>query len=44
MADVHDSYDAVLANGQDHNTQAEILELEVTSLAAKDISPQKQVN
>ena len=41
MADVHDSYDAVLADGQDQDTQAENPELEVTSPAVKDISPTK---
>ena len=41
MVDVHDSYDAVLADGQDQDTQAENPELEVTSPAVKDISPTK---
>ena len=41
MADVHDSYDVVLADGQDQNTQVEIPDLEVTSPTAKNISPTK---
>ena len=41
MADVHDSYDAVLADSKDHNTQAKIPDLEVTNPAANDISPTK---
>ena len=41
MADVHDSYDAVLADVQDQDTQAEIPELKVTSPATKDASPTK---
>ena len=41
MADVHDSYDAVLADVQDQDAQAEILELKVTSPTTKDASPTK---
>jgi hypothetical protein len=41
MANFHDSYDAVLANVQDQDAQAKILELEVTSPATKDASPTK---
>ena len=41
MADVHDSYDAVLANVQDQDVQATIPELEVTNPTTKDASPTK---
>ncbi len=41
MPDVHDSYDAVLADVQDEDVQAAILELEVTSPATKNASPTK---
>ncbi len=41
MADVHDSYDAVLADVQDQDVQVAIPELEVTSPATKDASPTK---
>ena len=39
MADVHDSYDAILADVQDEDFQAAIPELEVTSPAIKNASP-----
>uniref|UniRef100_A0A2N9GLY7 Uncharacterized protein n=1 Tax=Fagus sylvatica TaxID=28930 RepID=A0A2N9GLY7_FAGSY len=41
MADVHDSYDAVLADVQEENVQAAVPELEVTSPAIKNASPTK---
>ena len=41
MADVHDSYDVVLADVQEENVQAAVLELEVTSPAIKNASPTK---
>ena len=41
MADVHDSYDAVLADVQDQDAPAEIPELKVTSPTTKDASPTK---
>jgi hypothetical protein len=41
MADVHDSYDAVLADVQEENAQAAVPELEVTSPAIKNASPTK---
>jgi hypothetical protein len=41
MADVHDSYDAVLADVQDEDAQAAIPELEATSPAIKNASPTK---
>jgi hypothetical protein len=41
MADVHDSYDVVLADVQDEDVQAAIPELEVTSPAIKNASPTK---
>ena len=41
MADVHDSYDAVLVDVQEENVQAAVLELEVTSPAIKNASPTK---
>ena len=41
MADVHDSYDAVLANVQDQDAPAEIPKLKVTSPTTKDASPTK---
>ena len=41
MANVHDSYDAVLANAQEKNVQSAVPELEVTSPAIKNTSPTK---
>uniref|UniRef100_A0A2N9HEB1 Aminotransferase-like plant mobile domain-containing protein n=1 Tax=Fagus sylvatica TaxID=28930 RepID=A0A2N9HEB1_FAGSY len=41
MADVHDSYDAVLADAPEKHVQAAVPELEVTSPAIKDASPTK---
>ncbi len=41
MADVHDSYDAVLADVPEKHVQAVIPELEATSPAIKDASPTK---
>uniref|UniRef100_A0A2N9HBI2 Uncharacterized protein n=1 Tax=Fagus sylvatica TaxID=28930 RepID=A0A2N9HBI2_FAGSY len=41
MADVHDSYDAVLADVQEEHVQAAVPELEVTSPAIKNASPTK---
>ena len=41
MADVHDSYDAVLADVPERHVQATVPELEVTSPAIKDASPTK---
>ena len=44
MADIHDSYDAVLADVQDEDVQATIPELEVTSPAIKNASQTKTGN
>jgi hypothetical protein len=41
MADVHDSYDAVLADFQEENVQSAVPKLEVTSPAIKNTSPTK---
>uniref|UniRef100_A0A2N9I9H3 Aminotransferase-like plant mobile domain-containing protein n=1 Tax=Fagus sylvatica TaxID=28930 RepID=A0A2N9I9H3_FAGSY len=41
MADVHDSYDAVLADAPEKHVQAAVPELEVTSPAIKNASPTK---
>jgi hypothetical protein len=41
MADVHDSYDAVLADVQEEHVQAAVPELEVTSPAIENASPTK---